>query len=102
MTVEAPGHDDDHGPLDHRGVMLCSSLIVTYGSPAAIDPGKRPLYHPPAGQDLEPDLPRQFGHHLDHQPQCGTERDRSTTVGAVDPDHTDPPEAGSQGPEQGP
>jgi hypothetical protein len=30
MAGEASGHDDDHGPLDHRSVVAGQSFVVPY------------------------------------------------------------------------
>ena len=41
VAGESSGHDDDHGPLGHRGVVLREAFVVAYGSAAAVDPGER-------------------------------------------------------------
>jgi hypothetical protein len=53
MAGEAAGHDDDHGPLNHRGVVLWQAFVVADGAPAPVDPGEGSLYRPPAVQDDE-------------------------------------------------
>jgi RNA-directed DNA polymerase len=50
VAGEASGHDDDHCPLDHRGVVLRESFVVAHGSAAAVDPGERAFDRPPAVQ----------------------------------------------------
>jgi hypothetical protein len=66
VAGQSAGHDDDHFPLDHRGVVSGQTLIVADGTAAPVDPGERAL-HTPAVQHHEADLPSQLGHDLHGQ-----------------------------------
>ena len=44
VVGEAAGHEGDHRPLDHRGVVLGQPFVVAHGAPAAVDPGERALH----------------------------------------------------------
>jgi hypothetical protein len=50
---QPPGRGDDHGPVDHGGVMLAEPFVVADGAPGAGDPGEGPLSHPAAAQPHE-------------------------------------------------
>jgi hypothetical protein len=101
VSDEAAGHDDDHGPLDHRGVVLGEAFIVADGASAPVDPGERSLDGPPAVQDDEGRLPGQLGHDLHGEFELGGGPvDEFTGVAGVGPDQCDAGETGVQRPEQ--
>jgi hypothetical protein len=101
MAGEAAGHDDDHGPLDHRGVMLWEPFVVSDGAPAAVDPGERAFDRLSAVQDHEGGLSGQFRHDLDGESQpLGGPVDQFAGVAGVGPEQPDGREAGVQRPEQ--
>src|SRR4051794_4417111 len=103
MSSKAAGHDDDHGPLDHRGVVVGETFVVADGAAAAVDPGEGPLDGPSAVQHDEGGLPGQFGDDLDGEPEVGGGPvDEFAGVAAVGPEQTDAREADAQRPEQGP
>src|SRR5690242_1968962 len=103
VSGEATGHDDDHGPLDHGGMVGGQSLVVAYDPPASADPREGPLHDPPSGQRHEPDLTSEFADDVDGQPEpCGGPGDELTGVAVVGPHLADRGERGAQRPEQGP
>ena len=53
VAGEPPGHDGDHGPLDHRLVVFGEPFVVADGAAELGDPGEGALDHPPARQHLE-------------------------------------------------
>jgi hypothetical protein len=53
LAGEAPGHDNDHGPVDVGFVVGREPFVVPDGAPVAGDPRQCPLHYPPAGQDFE-------------------------------------------------
>jgi hypothetical protein len=100
MSSEAAGHDDDHGPLDHRGVVIGMAFVVADGTTAAVNPGERALDGPSAVQHDERALPGQFGDDLDGESQVGGGPvDESAGVAAVGPEQSDVWEADAQRPE---
>ena len=50
---QAACHEGDHGPQDQGFVAGREAFVVADGPAVLADPGERPLYDPPAGQDLE-------------------------------------------------
>src|SRR6266487_4805740 len=101
LTGEAPGHDDDHRPVDVGFVVGGQPLIVSDGAPVAGDPRQRPLHYPPAGQDLEGVQVIGAFHDLQGQPQPGLgPGDRLPGVAAVGPGELDGGERAAQVPQQ--
>jgi hypothetical protein len=68
-TGETAGYHRDHGPGDHRGVMVGQPLVVAHGAAMLGDLRQGPLHHPPARQHLEGRLARALAHDLDPQAQ---------------------------------
>nr|WP_285691818.1 hypothetical protein [Actinoplanes sp. NBRC 103695] len=90
VAGESAGHDDDHGPLDHRGVMLWQPFVIADGAPASVDPGERALDRPPAVRDHEGGLPGEFRDDLDGETQLGGGPvDELAGVAGIGPDQTD-------------
>jgi hypothetical protein len=88
-TGETAGHHRDHGPGDHRGVMVGQPLVGAHGAAMLGDPRQGPLHHPPARQHLEGRLARALAHDLDPQaqhppqprrPACRRTRHRPSTA----------------------
>jgi hypothetical protein len=101
VAGEAAGHDDDHCPLDHRGVVLREPFVIADGTPAPVDPGERPLDGPPAVQDDEGGLAGQLRHDLHGESELlGGPVDELAGVAGVGPDQAYAGEAGVQRPEQ--
>jgi hypothetical protein len=53
LACESPGHEGNHGPLDHGLGVLGSALVVAHGAPVVADPREGALHDPAAGQYLE-------------------------------------------------
>ena len=51
VTGEAPGHDDDHGPVKHGLVVGGQPLLVADGATAPGDPGQGALDDPAAAHE---------------------------------------------------
>jgi len=62
VASQAFGHEGDHGPLDHRGVVLREAFVVADGLAASADPGEHPLGRLSAVQDHGGGLPGELGH----------------------------------------
>src|SRR5204863_9132087 len=98
VAGQASGHDDDHGPLDHGGVVLREAFVVAGGASTSVDPGQGALHDPSTWQHGEADLAGQLGHDLHDQAEGQAVVDGRAAVAAVDPDHGDAGEAAGQGP----
>ncbi|MFG3716170.1 hypothetical protein [Micromonospora sp. NPDC047730] len=61
--------NDDHGPLDHSGVVFGVAFVVADGASATVDPRQGLLGDPSAVQDLEADLVGELAHDLHREAQ---------------------------------
>ena len=57
VAGQASGHEGDHGPLEHPGVVLWKAFVLADGAAAAVAPGERALDRPSAVQHDEGGLP---------------------------------------------
>jgi hypothetical protein len=102
VAGESAGHDDDHGPLDHGGVVFGKAFVVAHGAPAAVDPGETPFDGPAAVLDDEADLVGEFADDLQSDTAGGGGPvDEFALVAGVGPDQGDVREAQPGGLEQG-
>jgi hypothetical protein len=92
VAGEPPGHDGDHGPLDHRLVVFGEPFVVTDGAAELGDPGEGALDHPAARQYLEGVQVIWALDELNGDPQrSGRPDDQLPGVAAVSPDQADAP-----------